>query len=437
MSKGVKVKLRLVLVALAVAEAMAGCGSPAPGRTPVDRPTSQPTPTPRPTATPTPTAPLEPTPTPEPHITVCRTGCDFTTIQAAIDDPGTAEGDIIGVLDAVHTEQGIVVNKSVTVLGQAAAGTIVQAHAKRESANDRVFLIPSGVTVTLGDITIRHGNPTTEARTGGGILNQGTLTLERCKVTHNDATAGGGIHNDGTLTLINSAVSDNSSGGSANPNRECTTGGGIKSLTGEFTLLNSTVSGNKSADNGGGIFVGCKSTLELINSTVSGNDATGGNGGGIYIKGAARLTSSTIAGNNASGTGGGVYVEGSGERGLIRGWLDLSNTIIADNTDGREYCCNDCMLGDDSTLGVNANNLVEDGSCSPEFSGDPRLGALADNGGDTLTHALLPGSPAIDAISAISCTLTTDQRGDSRPVGLTSSDSACDIGAYERQHGEP
>ncbi len=364
---------------------------------------------------------------------MCASGCDFATIQAALDDAGTTPGTIIAITDGVHTEQGITVDKDVVLVGQAEGGTIVQANAEAGRATDRVLFIASGATVTIGDVTIRYGNPAVQPRTGGGILNQGTLTLVRCSVRNNEATAGAGIYSDGKLTLINSTVSDNTAGRAANPNRECTTGGGIKSLTGELTLIGSTVSGNTSRDNGGGMFIACKSTLELINSTVSGNDAAGGNGGGIYLKGAARLTNSTIANNHASGTGGGVYVEGSGERGLIRGWLDFENTIIADNTDGREYCCDDCMLGDDSTLGINDNNFVGDGSCTPDYSGDALLGPLAENGGDTETHALLPGSPAIDAISAISCTLTTDQRGSFRPIELRSADTPCDIGAFELQ----
>jgi hypothetical protein len=79
-------------------------------------------------------------------------------------------------------------------------------------------------------------------------------------------------------------------------------------------------------------------------------------------------------------------------------------------------------------------NLVEDGdTCRITADGvnntiegvDPQLGPLADNGGSTQTHALLPGSPALDAGAT---TLTTDQRGEPRPFGL-----ADDIGAYESQ----
>ncbi len=418
MSDQAKMRLMAILVGLAAVAVIAVCIAPWPFLTP----------------SPTPT--LEPTPTPKADVTVCASGCDFITVQAALDDAGTTPGAIIAITDGVHTEQGITVDKDVVLVGQAEGGTIMQAHAESGSATDRVFFITSGATVTMADMTIRHGNPTEEPGTGGGILNQGTLTLRRCSVTNNEATAGAGIHSDGRLTLINSTVSDNTAGRAANPNRECTTGGGIKSLTGELTLIGSTVSGNSSRDNGGGMFIACKSKLELVNSTVSGNEAAGGNGGGIYIKGAARLTNSTIASNHASGTGGGVYVEGSGERGLIRGWLDLENSIIAHNTDGREYCCDDCMLGDDSTIGVNSNSFVGDGSCSPKYAGDALLGPLADNGGDTQTHGLLPGSPAIDAISTISCTLATDQRGQARPVTRVSTDTPCDIGAFELQADE-
>jgi len=64
------------------------------------------------------------------------------------------------------------------------------------------------------------------------------------------------------------------------------------------------------------------------------------------------------------------------------------------------------------------------------------LGPLADNGGATWTHALLLDSPAIDAVSVVSCTLSTDQRGAPRPIVQTSSDTPCDIGAVEQQTDE-
>ena len=124
--------------------------------------------------------------------------------------------------------------------------------------------------------------------------------------------------------------------------------------------------------------------------------------------------------------GGGVFV---------RATLHFTNTIIANNDK------EDCVMGVPGSygmtgrgeIGANVNNLVGDGSCDAAYSGDPLLGPLADNRGATWTHALLPGSPAIDAVSVISCTLPTDQRGVPRPIVQTSPDTPCDIGAFERQ----
>jgi hypothetical protein len=389
---------------------------------------------PLPIWTPSPTPTPEPTPTAEPSTTVCASGCAFTTLQAAVEAAGS--GDVLGVLDAVHTEQGIVLDKDLTILGQSPDGTIVQGHVEFGEATESVFVIAEGATVTLKDLIIRHGNPETSTESGGGIYNRGTVTLERCVVTENNASAGGGMNNFGSMTLINSSVSNNIADGSGEFYTRCGSGGGIKVEQGPLVLIDSTVSGNRARGDGGGIFVACKGTLESINSTVSGNDAERGSGGGVCIRGAAKLTQSTIANNRAAQTGGGVYIRGSGERGLVRGWLDYSNTIIAGNTTGSKYCCADCMAGENSTIGVNENNLVEDGSCDALFAGSPLLQPLADNGGDTLTHLLLPDSPAIDAISAISCTLTTDQRGKSRPIEISSMGTPCDIGALEIQLDE-
>src|SRR5215831_19125568 len=92
--------------------------------------------------------------------------------------------------------------------------------------------------------------------------------------------------------------------------------------------------------------------------------------------------------------------------------LNLRNTIIA-NGAGEGDCANFHIIA------TNVNNLIQDGSCNPSLSGDPKLGPLQDNGGPTFTHALLPGSPAIDAgddsVLGPPLSLTTDQRGPGLP----------------------
>jgi pectin methylesterase-like acyl-CoA thioesterase len=121
---------------------------------------------------------------------VCAVGCDFTTIQGAIEDASTPAGAIIEVADPVHTEAGIVVNRDVTIQGQGADKTFVQAHGTLSGSPDRVFLIAEGATVSITDLLMRYGNPHYDEedwRCGGGIANKGTLTLDNCIVSHNTA----------------------------------------------------------------------------------------------------------------------------------------------------------------------------------------------------------------------------------------------------------
>ena len=160
-------------------------------------------------------------------------------------------------------------------------------------------------------------------------------------------------------------------------------------------------------------------TLTIANSTISGNSAAS-HGGGIENGSALPtqtqliITNSTIIGNSAA-VGGGVRNLGTAK---------LTNTIIANSPSG-----GDCSGGIITSLG---HNLDSDGTCGLGAAGDisgvnPLLGPLADNGGPTFTHALLPGSPATDAGDNAAC-LDSDQRGVTRPQG-----SVCDIGAYEQE----
>lgn len=107
---------------------------------------------------------LGPAPVSAATITVCASGCNHTTIIAAIG--AASAGDIITVEAGTYTEAGITVNKNLTITGAAASTTIVQAHATQGSATDSVFKINSGFTVTLENLTIRHG----QATAGGGHL---------------------------------------------------------------------------------------------------------------------------------------------------------------------------------------------------------------------------------------------------------------------------
>ena len=314
--------------------------------------------------------------------------------------PGTNEDQgLTGDLD---------IRWDVSIIGEGADSTIIDG-----AMLDRVFHVTGPINVEISGVTIRNGNagPTGPVESpdlfifdGGGLLFQaaGPSTLTDVIVTGNFAEGfGGGIANEAfdNLTLINSTISLN----------EATGGGGGIYIDGTATLTNSTVSDNEAADSGGGI--SNSHELTLTNSTVS--DNTAATGGGISNSGELTLTNATVSGNTATDAGGGVNNED--------GTLTLKDTIVANNAS------DDCSGGTTSA----GYNLDSDGTCGLAAagdisSGDPLLGPLADNGGPTLTHALLAGSPAIDTASDDCPPPITDQRGVTRPQG-----PACDIGAYE------
>ncbi len=259
-------------------------------------------------------------------------------------------------------------------------------------------------TLTVSNSTVSGNTATTN---GGGIASEwGTLTLTSSTVSGNSASYGGGIYSSGgSLTVSNSTVSANTA----------STGGGIASEWGTLTLTSSTVSAN-TAGGGGGIY-SSGGTSTLTNSTVSGNTAAT-NGGGIYSSGASTLTNSTVSGNSAV-DGGGIYNPGLGS---------LKNTIVGNND---PVDCSGVFM-------PASYNLIENPTgCAIVGTGnvvglDPLLGPLADNGGPTQTHALLAGSPAIDAGSPDCPPPATDQRGLARPAdGDGDGTAACDIGAFE------
>jgi predicted outer membrane repeat protein len=239
---------------------------------------------------------------------------------------------------------------------------------------------------------VRSTVQSNDAATGAGLLvrNGAQAIVEDSVVKGNAAgVQGGGIYSEGQLTIRATTVSGNSALVAA----------GLFNL-GRMTLTNSTVSGNVAAGTGGGIFTGsdAASSLTVLNSTITRNVAI--TGGGInFVSGTLTVQNSTF----------------------VTGVFTLQNSIVAENT------ARDCA-GVPVSLGTNIDG---DGSCLPSPAlGDqpntaPNLALLADNGGPTQTHALLPGSPAIDAGNDGTAP-PTDQRGFLR-FGPS------DIGAYEIQ----
>jgi hypothetical protein len=211
-------------------------------------------------------------------------------------------------------------------------------------------------------------------------------------------------------------------------------GGGLFGIGYTTTVVNSTFSGNTGVL-GGGIYK-AGYPMFVINSTLSGNHSTG-SGGGLYAAsgdlGLYNVTvSQNIANSDNSGGGDGGGVARAG------GSFTFLNSIIAHNfviitMQPFPLIDNDDCAGAIVSQGfnllyfANPNHCTVSGSYGP---GDPLLGPLQDNGGPTPTHALLPGSPAIDGGNPGGCTdnvgaqIATDQRGRPRAA-------PCDIGAFE------
>ena len=308
-----------------------------------------------------------------------------------------------------------------------------------------------GISTGSGDVSLTNSTVADNFSNddGGGIFTRsGDVSLTNSTVTRNksgdafyasySSGSGGGIFtNSGVVSLTNSTVSDNSSSSS---------GGGIRALYGNVFLTRSTVSDNSASVNfygvgyaGGGISSGSyrgSGDVSLVNSTISGNSngdmstGTNGFGGGIYVYGNLSLINSTVSGNH--GRGGGVFTS--------FGNFFSSNSIIAgnntiggsssdlDGNSGGDVIVENSLVGDTSGSGITASTGAGNILNQPAL-----LGPLADNGGSTLTHALLPGSPAIDAgdnalaLDENGNPLSTDQRGEARfEFGGT-----VDIGAYE------
>ncbi len=246
----------------------------------------------------------------------------------------------------------------------------------------------------------------------GGVYNEGasssaSLTIRESSVMSNTGGIGAGIYNKGLFakaTIENVRISFNTA----------TAGGGGINNNGDMTLIHSLVDQNQ-AHSGGGINNRGVS-LDLINVTIS-NNSVADNGGGLYNRSSATLENVTLNGNSASGADTGANLFNEAE-------ITLLNTIVANPGLGPN-CFNDAVILD--SLG---HNLEDDDTCGLNATGDitntnPLLGPLADNGGPTFTHALLPGSPAIDSGDGTQCP-ATDQRGVDRPQA-----AGCDIGALE------
>jgi len=350
---------------------------------------------------------------------------------------------------------------------------------------DRILKHTGAGTLTIKNISLTSGNLVSGSPAAGGCVSStGSVTLDHagvyfCRATASTSgaiAAGGGIFAY-ALTLRYSSVSGNTayagvsgtslafgggavsgyfyalrstiSGNSATGNGVCYTppgcyAGGL-ALSGNVTIFSSTISGNTAQGPIGGIMMKASAVSSALigNSTISGNTSTTSYIGGIFTgKAATTINNSTIAFNTAKLEGSGSFAPGLAANvpsNAVSGTVNLRSTLIANNTYGPTAIENDVSAtnGTSSTVTISgAENLVRVATVSLPVGtitgACPLLGPLRDNGGPTLTHALLSHSPGIDQGSNANL-LASDQRG---PPFARQSGPAADIGAYEMQQDD-
>ena len=373
--------------------------------------------------------------------------------QALVD---ANDGDIIefaatGSIGLMSGE--LLVDKSVTISGPGADVVAVNGNAKA-----RVFHIASSRTVTISGLTIANGNASSQpAPDGGGIYNDhATLTLDDCTITNNVAFRdGGGVHNAGaaTLTLNDSIITGNSTGNDGGG--ICNNGTGGAAIMG----INKCTINNNSATHGAGICNDGRmkgTTLLQINNTTLNNNSAADDAGAILniadTKGTAILSNCTVSGNSAQSYGGGINnVAGltvsnttfSGNSATFGGGIAIGNpvTVSIGDTVLNAGKMGGNIYNDGGTVISRGYNVSSDDAAGylngpgDQINTDPMLGPLQDNGGTTLTHALSPGSPAINTGDP---NFTPPPDYDQRGPGFDRVVSGrLDIGSFEVQPATP
>jgi hypothetical protein len=407
---------------------------------------------------------------------IATPGADGISLREAIlaanadttfNDPAdTIDFSVTGTIQLTNVGHAgeIVISSNLTINGPGADVLLIRAFDPSLAIGNgaRIFNIQvpiatrtvalSGLTLTGGDVASAYG--------GGAILNRENLTITGCTIENNRATdRGGGITNmGGSLSVIASTINGNLSGNH---------GGGLYSKYGSLTVAHSTISSNSAgvSNSGGGIF-STSSPTTIDSSTISFNSAEGA--GGIFSENAGlTITNSTISGNSARGSGGGVAAfgpltlrhstvtlnrcdsdnSGGGTGGgmSVSAGSVLDHTIVAGNL-RTDFLYDDVagtltarfsLIGDNTgaTITDNGGNLI--GTADAPIN--PLLDPLANNGGPTSTHAILRGSPALDAgdptaIAGVNNVPLFDQRGtplDRVTAGDFASSARIDIGAHE------
>lgn len=360
--------------------------------------------------------------------------------QAVLDANATAGADDVmfqsglsGTIvfsDGPLFSEGLVIDDDLRIHGPGAGSLSVRG--SREGG----FWVRGGAAVTLSGLTLtgafvpyHHG--------GGVYVGDGSLTLMDSVVSYNTASgAGGGLYlSGGSHVIRNTSIVGNRAGVQTSGDLSAV-GGGIYLARGTLTIENSTLSGNSVFGGvhhfpgaGGGLYAS-SSTVHILNSTFSGNSAVG-YGAAASFSGSTAYLSLTTVNQNSNG---GLFWSGLGSLSLDGGEMHLDHSIVANASNpggvnlyraaGTIHAIYSLIETPDPDInGTSWNNVI---------GKDPVLGPLQANGGPTATHALLPGSPAINRGNPLIADAPAfDQRGPGFP---RVAHGVVDIGSFESDY---
>ncbi len=343
---------------------------------------------------------------------VCNSGVDCSLREAVAAANVNVDADTINfslpLPATINLTAGeLFIFNNVSIIGTGARNFTIQRSATSGTAKFRIFnLQGAAITVNISGLTIANGFAASSSGGGGGgggirNGNFATLNLFNVSMRNNTGVSGGAILNYGILNLTGSILESNS----------CAVGCGVNN-NGEYpvakvTISNTTITNNRAVP------------------MIDGPNTVSGTGGAIAnFASDIYLTNVTVSHNSATGEVGGIY----GSLVFIR------NTIIAKNTAPQYPDAIFINSLGSNIVGIDSGGLYGFSEAKGDKVGtqsnpiDPKLGDLQNNGGETDTRALLPGSPAIDKGNNSNSPGATDQRGFARIVN-----GIIDIGAYEVQ----
>lgn len=395
---------------------------------------------------------------------VCNNDCSLREAIAA-----AAPGSVItftSALSGVMTlKTTLIISRNLAINGPSTKSIIISGN-----NSTRVFLINSPIHFTIRNLTIANGSVkgkrgatgelgkpghAGENAEGAGLLNNGgVVTIENCTFRNNKVRGGAG--GKGGLGIIAASI-DHINGGTGGIGGDGL--GGAVYNSGTLHLINCTFSGNKAigGDGGGGseegvILTGSDGMKIKRPATIDGGNGGNGYGGAIYCASDTRILNCTFVDNGALAATGGMGDTQNGMPGqglgsaLYRPGALVSGKNLEFNRSQAPFIKNTLIAKSKSGSNCEAAirsggyNIDSDGSCGLKAAGDQvlpsfKIKALADYGGPTPTHALLPDSAAVNGGDPSGCVdpdgkaIITDQRGHSRPRG-----DRCDIGAFELSH---